>query len=476
MVALPDPALSRAILIGTSDFQRDDRLPNLPAVRNNLTDLVTALTNQRAGIISPEHCTVVDSPDSPGSFMTRLERVANQAEDLLLVYYSGHGIRHETKNILYLTVHQSNPDSPRGTAVPFDDVREVIENSPARTKLLILDCCYSGLALGSMSGGGVDQREIAISGTSVLTSSPRNKISHSPPGERNTAFTAELLSLLVKGSRIPDEPLTVNAAYRSLRSAMANRDLPLPKMKAEDTSAALLLRRSVPSASPSQQRTVRAVVASRPAAPRSAAAPPPRREPVPEMVVHSATVEPTVLEPDAVMEPRPEVPVWRSAALDTTTRSLSVASSILLWAGLVIGSGMGIGGVFGGIFGKAESGTSVAGDIGMGILFGFVGAGCGFLIRRRLKSTANTPGEGLLLAKAYPMLFTKLNKLSRTVLALATVLFAVSFFVGLFTPIGSTTSQGTSRPYSLTVQIFTLVTMAELAAISGFLFWKLRRR
>lgn len=202
MVALPNPALSRAILIGTSDFQRDDRLPNLPAVRNNLTDLFTALTNRRTGIISPEYCTVVDSPDSPGSFMTRLERVANQAEDLLLVYYSEHGIRHETKNILYLTVHQSNPDSLRGTAVPFDDVRDVIENSPARTKLLILDCCYSGMALGSMSDGGVDQREIAISGTPVLTSSPRNKISHSPPGERNTAFTSALLSLLVKGSRM----------------------------------------------------------------------------------------------------------------------------------------------------------------------------------------------------------------------------------------------------------------------------------
>jgi len=60
--------------------------------------------------------------------------------------------------------------------------------------VLILDCCYSGMAVGAMSTGAIDVREVAVGGTAVITSSPPNKISLSPPGDRHTAFTGELIT------------------------------------------------------------------------------------------------------------------------------------------------------------------------------------------------------------------------------------------------------------------------------------------
>lgn len=246
MPSLPQGEFSRAVLIGTSDFELSERLPSLPAVQQNLVGLSEALRDSRSGILARDQCVIIDTPDSPASFLHRLRKVANQAEDLLLVYYAGHGIRHGTRDELYLTVRETNPDLLNGTAVPFSWLRETIENSPARTKLVILDCCYSGMALEMMSGDEIDSREIDIFGTSVIASAPKNQISHSPPGERYTAFTAELLDLLTNGPRITDQPLTVQNLYRGLLGAMSRRELPTPKMQTGDLSGDLLLRRSSP--------------------------------------------------------------------------------------------------------------------------------------------------------------------------------------------------------------------------------------
>ncbi|WP_433272474.1 caspase family protein [Actinosynnema sp. CS-041913] len=250
MAATPDGRFSRAVLIGTSDFQFADQWPPLPAVRNNLTDLSNALTDPVTGILGWEQVTVVDTPDSVASFMDRLRKGVSQAEDLLVVYFAGHGIRHDTRDELYLTVRQTDREGLAGTAVPFEFVREAIKNSPARNKVLILDCCYSGTALGSMSGRGIQARDVAIRGTAVITSSSGNQVSHAPVGDRNTAFTAELITLLRDGPRLPDSPLTVGALYKSLVAAMSSRGLPQPKFKSTDTSADIVVRRQPPPPQP----------------------------------------------------------------------------------------------------------------------------------------------------------------------------------------------------------------------------------
>jgi hypothetical protein len=239
----PQPALSRAVLVGTSDYERQDRLPNLPAVSNNLVDLRQALTRPDTGVLARDACVVVDSPDSAASFMSRLSREASKAEDLLLVYYAGHGLRHETRDLLYLGVRGTDPDNLAASAVSYEDVREVVERSPARVKLVILDCCYSGLAIGTMSGDVVDTREIRISGTSVITSVPRNKRALSPPGERHTVFTGELIHLLENGHRLPGQSLTVRTLYGALHAAMSRREMPKPKLASFDSGIDLLLSR-----------------------------------------------------------------------------------------------------------------------------------------------------------------------------------------------------------------------------------------
>ena len=242
MLRYPDRQQSRIVLIGTSDYERSDKLPALPAIRNNLTGLMEAFTNPVTGVFPQDRCTVVDTPDSPKSLMQRLRRAAGETEDTLIIYYAGHGLLGwGTK--LYLSVRETDPDQLDGTAVPFEWIRDAIQDSPARIKVLILDCCFSGRAIGAMSSDSAALDQIDVTGTTVFTSTTANEVSHSLLDDRYTAFTGELIRILTEFN---DGPLYLGGLYRPLRAAMVRRGLPQPRSKVGDSSGSLVLRRWLP--------------------------------------------------------------------------------------------------------------------------------------------------------------------------------------------------------------------------------------
>lgn len=235
-MALPDPARSRVVLIGASRFT-DDELPDLPAVRNNLDELAGCLR----GI---GRCTVVADPETPVALVDPVHDAATAAEDTLIVYYAGHGLVHPRTLGLLLAVVGSAPGRTH-TAVPYDQVRECLLDSPAARKVVILDCCYSGRALGGMADPTTAvANEATVEGTYLLASAPPNKQALSPPGERFTAFTGALLGVLRKG--IPDGPehLRLDLIYRHVRDTLRRAALPEPQLRTANTAGELALIRN----------------------------------------------------------------------------------------------------------------------------------------------------------------------------------------------------------------------------------------
>lgn len=242
MLRYPDRQRSRIVLIGTSDYEQSDKLPALPAIRNNLTGLMEAFIDPVTGVFPQDRCTVVDSPDSPKSLMQRLRRAAGETEDTLIIYYAGHGLLGwGTK--LYLSVRETDPNQLDGTAVPFEWVRDAIQDSPAQIKVLILDCCFSGRAIGAMSSDSAALEQIDATGTTILTSTTANEVSHSLSDDRYTAFTSELIRILTEFN---DRPLYLGGLYRQLSAAMVRRGLPQPRSRVGDSSGSLILRRWSP--------------------------------------------------------------------------------------------------------------------------------------------------------------------------------------------------------------------------------------
>jgi Protein kinase domain/Caspase domain len=235
-MTLPDPARSRVVLIGASRFSSGE-LPDLPAVRNNLDELARCLR----GI---GRCAVVADPESPVALVDAVHDAATEAEDTLIVYYAGHGLVHPRTLGLLLAVVGSAPGRTH-TAVPYDQVRECLLDSPAARKVVILDCCYSGRAFGGMADPTTAvANEAIVEGTYLLASAPPNKQSLSPPGERFTAFTGALVNVLRKG--IPDGPehLRLDLIYRHVRDTLRRAALPEPQLRTANTAGELALIRN----------------------------------------------------------------------------------------------------------------------------------------------------------------------------------------------------------------------------------------
>nr|WP_246381469.1 caspase family protein [Micromonospora jinlongensis] len=209
------------------------------------------VTTGPVDLVAVERCTQLLDLSHPGEAGVTIAERCGEAEDLLLVYYAGHGLLDDNGE-LFLALSGTNPrpDWLKYTAIPFSWIRDAMRDSPARTRVLILDCCFAGRALHTMSAADVENGladRSEIQGTFTLTATSDNVAAIAPVGAEHTAFTGELLTLLRHGPPMRDghpdgEDLTLNAAYRHLAVTLPSRGLPRPRQRNTDLAADLVLR------------------------------------------------------------------------------------------------------------------------------------------------------------------------------------------------------------------------------------------
>ncbi|MFE6926344.1 tetratricopeptide repeat protein [Nocardia sp. NPDC057663] len=224
---------SRAVLIGTATYTHPD-LAAIPTALNNLTDLGEVLTSA-GGAFAPEHCVALPDPVNGAQIGHAVAQAAGEATDVLLVYYTGHGVL-DSRGRLHLTLTGTDPARPSWTSVPFQMLREEILESPATARILILDCCYSGRAFEAMSDTtSVITGVTSIQGTYTITSSAANETSFAPLGHRNTAFTGALLAAANTGD------LTLDELYHRTEQHLIDHGHPRPRRRTIDTAGELKL-------------------------------------------------------------------------------------------------------------------------------------------------------------------------------------------------------------------------------------------
>jgi uncharacterized protein YjbI with pentapeptide repeats len=67
-----------------------------------------------------------------------------QKDDLLLLYFAGHGHKGPTDGRLYLATKDSDLKKLRSTTIPAEFIKSSIQDSRSSKIVIILDCCYSG--------------------------------------------------------------------------------------------------------------------------------------------------------------------------------------------------------------------------------------------------------------------------------------------------------------------------------------------
>ncbi|TXK39956.1 NACHT and WD repeat domain-containing protein [Nonomuraea sp. C10] len=185
--------------------------------------MANALT-RHAGLAA-SRLTVLPDPETPHELAEAVALLAEQAEELLVFAYAGHGLI-GVDNELYLAT-QASVDLTRGVArnqaLPYPEVRTILSSSPAPHALVILDCCWAG-------------RATSWPGCYLLTATSREEAAWVPDGDGHPAFTGALVNLLVAGDPQAPRLLTLDDVHRSLRRALGARGLPLPRRQAADVS------------------------------------------------------------------------------------------------------------------------------------------------------------------------------------------------------------------------------------------------
>ncbi|MCX5065660.1 caspase family protein [Micromonospora lupini] len=225
---LPEPDRSNALIVGAANFV-SEAINDLPSVTNNITALAEALSDSRNGVVGPTRCRRLINPKTLDEVGTALDETVNAASDTAIVYYAGHGLL-TPRGALHLAVTNTDPRRVAYTAVPIEWLRMAMAESPARNRILILDCCFSGHATTAMTSvSSALTAAIDINGTYTIASAPANSTSIAPPGDRFTAFTGELLRVLRDGIPGAGALLSMRDIYTALVRGLHARSMPRPQ-------------------------------------------------------------------------------------------------------------------------------------------------------------------------------------------------------------------------------------------------------
>ncbi len=192
-----------ALLVGVNRYA-DAAISDLKVCASDVQAVYDLLTTNG---YESDRVRLLLSPGEPNFPATRIEilaaltSVAQAAgeSDLLLFYFSGHGIDHDGQ--AYLLPADARYVAIADTAVNLNRVKQIIQESAARAKVIILDACHSGAQIGKAPPGMTEEfvRHVfeEAEGIAILASCKQKQVSWEWPERGQSVFTHYLL----EGSR-----------------------------------------------------------------------------------------------------------------------------------------------------------------------------------------------------------------------------------------------------------------------------------
>src|SRR6266496_3174181 len=130
-----------ALIIGNTEYT-DPGLAQLTAPSKDAEDFARVLK-------SSDICAFDDVKVLPNQLSSSVIEAIDEffdqkrPDDLLVLYFSGHGVRDEFGS-LYLAFKNTIRRRLRSTAIESDYIRKVMDQSRSKRQVVILDCCNSG--------------------------------------------------------------------------------------------------------------------------------------------------------------------------------------------------------------------------------------------------------------------------------------------------------------------------------------------
>ncbi|MDZ8035683.1 caspase, EACC1-associated type [Nostoc sp. DedSLP04] len=198
-----------ALLIGVSEYGAD--ITSLLAATKDVEAMQRVLLNPEMGGFTETDVVILKNPDRQEVENAIYRLFANrQREDLLLFYFSGHGIKDENGK-LYLSNCNTCKDNGRlfkPSALAASVLNENMNESKSERQVVILDCCFSGAIARDMiprDGSTVNlQEELGGKGRAILTSSTSTQYAFEQEGLELSVYTRYLVEGIEKGAADKD--------------------------------------------------------------------------------------------------------------------------------------------------------------------------------------------------------------------------------------------------------------------------------
>ena len=199
-----------ALLIGVSEYSEGENpLSALPAALNDVRQLAEVLEDPNIGgfdsVLPLENRSIEDMRSAIANLFAD-----RRADDLVLLYFSGHGITDQQGNFFFSTpkTYKKGNLLFKPSAIPARDVHDEMNDCASDRMVVILDCCHSG-AFGdliSRDAGEIKfEPQLGGRGRVVLTASAAIDYSYERSGEELAVYTRYLIEGIRSGAADRDE-------------------------------------------------------------------------------------------------------------------------------------------------------------------------------------------------------------------------------------------------------------------------------
>lgn len=221
-----------ALLIGVSNYE-EPGLNSLPTAARDVQALREVLQHPDMGGFAEPNVEQLINPDTQ-TMRQAIELIFSRCrkEDLVLFYFSGHGIKDENGK-LYLTASNTRKREEgsliKSTAVEASFIQARMEDSYAKQQVLILDCCFSGAfpeGMKAKDDGTVEikrkdnilleTKNTIIEGRAILTSSTSTQYSFEQQNSDLSTYTKYLVQGIKEGAA--DENRDSNISVEDLHA------------------------------------------------------------------------------------------------------------------------------------------------------------------------------------------------------------------------------------------------------------------
>jgi uncharacterized caspase-like protein len=192
-------------LIGVSEYEPG--FTPLPAATKDVEAMRRILENPELGGFDEVKALLNPDPVKMSEEIQAAFSSSRKTQDLVLLFFSGHGVRDERGNFYLatrITRKTQRGELVKGTAVAARFVHDIMNDCRSKRQVVILDCCYSGAfadGLLAKDDGSIDIRnQLGGEGRAVLASSTSTQYSFEQKGEELSIYTRYLTEGIETGA------------------------------------------------------------------------------------------------------------------------------------------------------------------------------------------------------------------------------------------------------------------------------------